>query len=171
MRIHRSKRWWWRHRVRNHLLHFTFKSDALKRFLDLSYSCFVGTPMVVTSVARQVVQSQPTPPLAAPVPPSLVPTSNTRDGATTDIVLNSGIQNNSPAVSNIQQNGSQIQIINSGVLNNAPAVNQNGNDKNKTQNGTSKVVATSKPVVGSIYLCEWRGCMRLVFANPWIGLH
>ncbi|KAK6626139.1 hypothetical protein RUM43_006444 [Polyplax serrata] len=119
-----------------------------------------GTPMVVTSVARQVVQSQPTPPLAAPVPPSLVPTSNTRDGATTDIVLNSGIQNNSPAVSNIQQNGSQIQIINSGVLNNAPAVNQNGNDKNKTQNGTSKVVATTKPVVGSIYLCEWRGCMR-----------
>lgn len=120
---------------------------------------FLGTPMVVTSVARQVVQSQPTPPLAAPVPTSLVATSTAREGITTDVVLNSGMQSN-PPVTSLQQNGSQIQIISSGVQNNAPILNQNGNEKNKTQNGIAKVATTSKTADGSVYLCEWRGCMR-----------
>lgn len=114
--------------------------------------------VVTTSVARQVVQSQPTPPLSAPVSTTLASSSTTRESVSTDVVLNSGIQNN-PSVSPLHQNGSQIQIISSGIQNNAPILNQNGNDKNKTQNGASKGAAASK-TDGSVFLCEWRGCMR-----------
>ncbi|KAL0272764.1 UNVERIFIED_CONTAM: hypothetical protein PYX00_005615 [Menopon gallinae] len=104
-----------------------------------------GPQMVVTTpVARTVVQPQPTPP-PSPAPPPLV--------GTTDVVLNSGIQNNPPL-----QNGSQIQIISSGVQNNAPILNQT--DKSKTGNNAAKPVPGAKPTEGNIYLCEWRGCMR-----------
>lgn len=101
--------------------------------------------MVVTApVARTVVQPQPTPP-PSPAPPPLV--------GTTDVVLNSGIQNNPPL-----QNGSQIQIISSGVQNNAPILNQS--DKPKSGNSAPKPVPGAKTTEGNVYLCEWRGCMR-----------
>lgn len=120
--------------------------------------------MVVTQVPRQVVQTQPTPPPTTLASSTIVASSSTalRDSLTTDVVLNSGIQNN-PPVPPLHQNGSQIQVISSGVQNNAPILNQSGGDKSKAANNN---VATVKTVPGAkssdeiIFLCEWRGCMR-----------
>lgn len=121
--------------------------------------------VVATQVPHQVVQTQPTPPPTSLASSTIVASSSTalRDSLTTDVVLNSGIQNN-PPVPPLHQNGSQIQVISSGVQNNAPILNQSGGEKSKAANNNN--ITTVKTVPGAkssdeiIFLCEWRGCMR-----------
>ena len=125
-----------------------------------------------TQMPRQVVQTQPAPPpptSLASTTTAIVASSNSavRDSLTTDVVLNSGIQNN-PPVPPLHQNGSQIQIISSGVQNNAPILNQSVGDKSKAASATTVKtnVPGAKLTDEIIFLCEWRGCMRFVMKVP-----
>lgn len=127
--------------------------------------------VVTTQMPRQVVQTQPAQPPPTSLPSStatIVASSNSavRDNLTTDVVLNSGIQNN-PPVPPLHQNGSQIQIISSGVQNNAPILNQSVGEKSKAANAAAAAsnktnVPGAKLTDEIIFLCEWRGCMRFV---------